>query len=540
MKKIASKFLALSLAFGMFLALPGNASAAGTGTQDGLEAAVTTNKTEYTADEDILVSVNIKNNNSYKVEDVSVETLLPEGLVLKTGTLSAADIDIEAGASYSDSVVAQLSEDLKDKKETTPADTTKPEDTSKPGGNGQDTNSPQTDDNSSIVLWAVLLIASAVGIILASKSKKTMKIMSLLLCIAAVLAMLPMSVFTAANVMEITVDKTITVDGKKYTIVSKVKKPVSNVSETPSTENFGSASNTKPEDYSTTPVPFKTEIDAFNRQVKEYPREDFDPVSAYDYFTGDKGISLRKLEIDGIHFYEAKPTGSEPVPLVILLHGGGWHKDFEWAAWTSVTSGLCVVSIDDAAHGESQAGPLQGPAVWMETVKYIDTLIEYYNTRPDVDAAKFGLNGFSLGGITTEYYVLYGKYKPAAVCIECAGADLTGTFPASAVHNKGGGAPEYSVWTVEQTSAFTSATAPLKFPEYFKDIPMFICVGALDDTYSNNTMEEFKDKIEALGNDQIVYHYFEDKGHEVPDSWEENERIQFFEMIWEKHRESQP
>lgn len=78
MKKIASLLFALSLVFCVLLALPLNASAASTGTQDGLEVTITTDKTEYTADEDIQVSVNIKNNNSYKVEDVSIETLLPK------------------------------------------------------------------------------------------------------------------------------------------------------------------------------------------------------------------------------------------------------------------------------------------------------------------------------------------------------------------------------------------------------------------------------------------------------------------------------
>ena len=205
MKKIASLLLTLSLVFCVLFALPLNASAASTETQDGLEVTITTDKTEYTADEDIQVSVNIKNNNSYKVEDVSIETLLPEGLVLKTGNLSATDIDIEAGASYSAAFVAKLSEDLKDSSE-----------------GDQETNSPPTGDNLSVVLWVVLLIASVIGIFLTFKFKKTAKMMSLFLCFAMVLTMLPMSAFAAENSTTITVDKTITVDGKEYTITSTV------------------------------------------------------------------------------------------------------------------------------------------------------------------------------------------------------------------------------------------------------------------------------------------------------------------------------
>lgn len=219
MKKIASLLLTLSLVFCVLLALPLNASAASTATQDGLEVTIATDKTEYTADENIQVSVNIKNTNTYKVEDVSIETLLPEGLVLKAGNLSATDIDIEAGASYSASVVAQLSEDLKGNEET------KPDDTTKPGGNDQVTSSPQTGDNSNIVLWVVLLIASAVGIVLTVKFKKTAKMMSLFLCFAMILTMLPMSAFAAEKSTTITVDKTITIDGKEYTIKTNVVIP---------------------------------------------------------------------------------------------------------------------------------------------------------------------------------------------------------------------------------------------------------------------------------------------------------------------------
>lgn len=216
MKKIASLLLTLLLVFCVFLALPLNASATSTETQDDLEVTITTDKNEYTADEDIQVSVSIKNINSYKVEDVSIETRLPEGLVLKTGNLSATDIDIEAGASYSASVVAQLSDELKDNKETKPDGTTTLD-------NNQETSSSKTGDNSNILLWVMLLIASTVGIILTFKYKKTTQIMSLFLCFVIVLTMMPMSAFAAENdTATITVDKTINVGGKAYTITATI------------------------------------------------------------------------------------------------------------------------------------------------------------------------------------------------------------------------------------------------------------------------------------------------------------------------------
>lgn len=68
------------MVLGVVLTMPLNASAASVGTQDGLEVSILTDKDTYTADEEILVSVSIKNTNTYEVKGISIETILPEGL----------------------------------------------------------------------------------------------------------------------------------------------------------------------------------------------------------------------------------------------------------------------------------------------------------------------------------------------------------------------------------------------------------------------------------------------------------------------------
>lgn len=288
------------------------------------------------------------------------------------------------------------------------------------------------------------------------------------------------------------------------------------------------ASDTKPDDYDTAPVPFRNDTDEFYRQVKELPvpsEHAFDVQNFKSY-----GFTFRKLNIDGIQLYEAKSDDGQIKPLVIQIHGSGWHKDANVAMDWASAEDVCVVSIDAAGSGESRDGPLQAPAAWMETVKDIDTLIEYYNTVPDVDARNFGLTGSSMGGNISEYYTMYGKYKPRAICIENASADLTNEEASWDCFNKGAsGQPP--VWEESELWAFTSATAPLAHTECFKDIPMFICVGADDDTHSPANMEKFKNAVEALGNDKIVFHRFENVGHEVPPSWENNERKDFFELM---------
>lgn len=280
-----------------------------------------------------------------------------------------------------------------------------------------------------------------------------------------------------------------------------------------------------PEDYSTEPVAFHSTIDAFNKEFKEIPLTDEDP----EYYKSH-GIALRRLEIDGTQLYEARPNDGKVKPLLIQMHGGGDHKIWEVAVDYAVASGFCVVSIDEAGAGDSQDGPLQAPAAYMETVKDIDSIIEYYNTRSDVDASKFGLVGYSMGGTLSFYYVVYGKYKPTAICPCNPSVDLTGEGPAWDCFNKGvnGQTP---IWTEEQIWAFTAATAPKNHPEMFTDIWMYICVGAEDDTHSPTNVEKFVNSVKTLGSNKIVFRRFENVGHETPRSWEQNEQQQFYEKL---------
>lgn len=288
------------------------------------------------------------------------------------------------------------------------------------------------------------------------------------------------------------------------------------------------ASRTMPENYSTEPVPFKTEIDEFYKQVKVKPVPEEDKQTYNAYNNGE--FLVRKLEIDGTQLYEIKKNDSKPKPLVILLHPGFQHKDLNEAASLAADENVCMVTIDCSGSGESQDGPVQAPAAFMETVKDIDTLIEYYNTVPDVDAANFGLMGRSLGGNISMYYVLYGKYKPTAINVKNASADLTHENSVWDCFDKGAnGQP--AIWTEDQLWSFTAATRPLNHPEYYKDIWVYACCGALDDMHSPVNMKKLCQAVEALGSEKVVYHLFEGVGHETPQSWLDNEQKEFFSKM---------
>lgn len=235
MKKIAKIFLPLALVISVIFTLPFNASAASLEKQDGLEVTITTDKTEYTANQDIQVSVSIKNTNSHKAEDVSIETLLPNGLELKSGNVSETDVDIEANESYSTSVIARFAEKQEIVEETKPQETTtKNNNTTKPtqtstaptkptqaSSSNNTVSSPKTGDTTKVVFLVVLIIAVAIALSL--KHKKTSQVLSVFLCFAMALTVLPISAFAAesdGNTIE--VDTMVKVDGKKFTLTAKV------------------------------------------------------------------------------------------------------------------------------------------------------------------------------------------------------------------------------------------------------------------------------------------------------------------------------
>ena len=228
MKKTLSVLLALVMTICMLTTTAMVASAAETDTQSGIEATLVTDKNTYSSGEDIKVTVNVKNTNTYDVNDVSITVELPEGLTLKSGDLSISDVDIAAGETYSKEVIAvkETSTPLTDKPADTPTDKLS---TGNPNtgnnGNGNAT-SPKTGDSSNIVLCVVLMALLVVGIFLTVKfRKKATKVLSLFLCVVMVCAIVPTGAFAAegdTNTVNITVDKMITVDGTEIVIKASI------------------------------------------------------------------------------------------------------------------------------------------------------------------------------------------------------------------------------------------------------------------------------------------------------------------------------
>lgn len=118
-KKLLAFTLSVLLAFACYV-VPAFASSGAS--QYGLEATLVTDKESYKANEEIHVTVTVKNTNDFKVEAVSIESLLPETLTLKDGSNSTKTVDLEPGETLTLSFTA-----VKEKEETSATEPTETE-----------------------------------------------------------------------------------------------------------------------------------------------------------------------------------------------------------------------------------------------------------------------------------------------------------------------------------------------------------------------------------------------------------------------------
>lgn len=263
-RKLLALTLSILLAFACY-AVPAFASASAN--QYGLEASIVTDKESYKANEDIHVTVTVKNTNDFKVEAVSIESLLPKTLTLKDGSNSTKTVDLEPGETLTLSFTA-----VKDKEEisaTEPTET-KPvipseSQTVKPSESESvkptigtinttiddsttvfpkevtemnsatiiHSNNPNTGDITSIktVVIAIIVVLALIAIILIllhKHQKQTTKIISLVMCVAvATTAITGVSFFTAKGTDDgrksFTVEKVITADGEETNVSADVK-----------------------------------------------------------------------------------------------------------------------------------------------------------------------------------------------------------------------------------------------------------------------------------------------------------------------------
>lgn len=104
-----SVFLAMLVLCAGMINMPVSAAS---DTQDGLKVTLTTDKDTYSQSDEIKVNISVENTNSFDVNNVSLESVIPDGLELKKDYSSSATIGtLAAGDSYNCELVLQQREE---------------------------------------------------------------------------------------------------------------------------------------------------------------------------------------------------------------------------------------------------------------------------------------------------------------------------------------------------------------------------------------------------------------------------------------------
>ena len=139
--------------------------------------------------------------------------------------------------------------------------------------------------------------------------------------------------------------------------------------------------------------------------------------------------------VPGILIKSADAVGRRPV--VIALHGTGGSKQNMIALCRKLAErGFVAVAIDGRYHGERKTGKGQNDyndaivhawhgsgehPFYYDTVWDVMRLVDYLQTRDDVDPARIGLIGISKGGIET--YFAAAADQRIAVAVPCIGVE---------------------------------------------------------------------------------------------------------------------
>lgn len=145
--------------------------------------------------------------------------------------------------------------------------------------------------------------------------------------------------------------------------------------------------------------------------------------------------------VPGILLRPASSTGPARRPVVIALHGTGGNKESQRAFLAEmVRAGFIGVAIDGRYHGARARGgsaakskeyveailrayraPGEQYPFFFDTVWDVMRLIDYLQSRDDIDPKRIGLIGFSKGGIET--YLAAAADPRIAVAVPCIGVE---------------------------------------------------------------------------------------------------------------------
>ena len=204
--------------------------------------------------------------------------------------------------------------------------------------------------------------------------------------------------------------------------------------------------------------------------------------------------------------YLALPKGrTGPVPVVLLLDGiqGSKERWFEQDSWprgplisdSLLAAGMGVMALDARYHGERvaesdfRAPNLSGAAfqeLFAPTVIDYRRALDYLATRPEVDTARIGAMGLSMGGMMS---FALASVDPRVKVV------AAGVTPVSAFKE-----------------ADQVAVSPQTFAPYVRNVPVLVQMGRTDGFYNEADVNAFFALIPETRKELVWY----ESGHRLP------------------------
>ncbi len=213
-------------------------------------------------------------------------------------------------------------------------------------------------------------------------------------------------------------------------------------------------------------------------------------------------------------YLQFPPSGPAPYPCVLLLHGWSGSKEHWWQDGNYISggnvrkallaAGFAVLALDAQCHGDriaqndfapvnhytdprSSGNPRKGyftlTDIYIQTTRDYRRAIDYLETRPEIDKARFGALGYSMGG--TQTFLLTGVEPRIKAAVAVAA-------PA-----------EKSKW---------SPVAPQNFVRGIGQRPLLTILGRTDELCPLQHARELQSLVESKTKDQVLF----DAGHKLP------------------------
>ncbi len=256
---------------------------------------------------------------------------------------------------------------------------------------------------------------------------------------------------------------------------------------------------------SASPSESETEIETIETEVKKVE-------SDADYF-----VSYHERK--GIHFYDIRRRNmGEKQPVLFFIHGlTNCKEGMVDYAKSLADEGYFVIVPDLPGHGESVTStPMNTYDIIHQAAIDCGEMLTFYNKSRYADTSRFGIAGFSMGGMTALYYGAYSDNRPQCVISIC------GTPEWDSLLDKG-------VYDICQNGKFTPIddeekkkevitvmvqNSPDNNLEYLLQIPILLINGEDDEMISISEIRNFVLKSKLFPN-KLENITIEGRGHDI-------------------------